>query len=319
MPITISVDALAAGLQQQSVVYSNQFQSVLRTGLELESELPFQNAESSYSGQDVAIGDLLQPYQHAFTPRNAIDFDGIKTDLKPIKLDMEINAQQLEKFFTRWRPDFFTPNPDQQVGFLQSIYSHIASKWMEELNRMSWAGVFAAPTPGTPGAVLTSIDGYAFNVAAQITAGRLTPINTGVLTPLDAVDQVRAFCEDIPEPYRYAPGMIFMSKTFAQAYADDYQTKYPTRAVTENTPDALYLRVDHYNKTIKGVTAMEGSSRFACVMNNAPSMIVLTRTGYPTYPELRFEAIDRRLKVFAEIYRGYGFESCLHMFVNEQA
>jgi hypothetical protein len=324
MSNTISIDALATALNQQSYDFSTRLNSRLRTTLELESELPFQLCESGYTGQDVTVGDLIQPYQSQFTPRGTKAHDGVPNVLRPVKIDKLISAEELEKFFTRMNPGWFTPDPNQtQTTYLNRIFDAMTAKWIEELNLASWAGQYVAPTPGTPGAILESVDGFDVSLSNQITAGRLVPITTGAMpsgsTEGEVVDYVRDFVKAIPEPYRYAPGMIFMSKTNAQKYADDYQAAFPSRDVTEGTPDVMYLRVDHFNKTIKGVTAMEGSDRMVCVFNNLPSMIIGSRTGYPPYFQFRFETEDRNLKMFAEIYRFYGFETCLHLFVNDQA
>jgi hypothetical protein len=134
------------------------------------------------------------------------------------------------------------------------------------------------------------------------------------------VATVRGFCEDIPEPYRYRSGKIFMSKTHAQSYSDNYKSTYAgnSAVINEQAVSGLRLRVDDYNKQIVGVTAMEGSDRIVCVFDNQESMIVGTRIGYPQYFNFRFEPVDRNLKCFAEIYRFYNFETTKHCFVNEQ-
>ena len=110
-----------------------------------------------------------------------------------------------------------------------------------------------------------------------------------------------------------------MAKSKAQDFADDYQAKFPNRKVNEEEQDKLYLKVDHYNKTIKGLTCMEGSDRIILVFDNLESLLIGKRTGFPPFFRFRFQEFDRTLKVMAEIYRFYGAETCLHMFTNEQA
>jgi len=323
MAHSITIEALAAGLNQSVRRYGSQLNALMRQGLEFEQELPFVQADYIYTGQDAAIGQVIQPYQHQFTPVNAETFDGIDNTLRPIKIDLQFTAEQLEKFFSRWMPNWFTPDPeDTRVNYAQLILERLVlPKAMEELNLASWKGEYSAPTPGTAGAILESVDGFKTNIADQISAGRLTPITTGVIDSANMLDQVRQFCNDVPEPYRYKRGKIFMSKTNAQYYSDSYKGAYlgNSAVITGENITGLRLRVDDYNKEIVGVTAMEGDDRFIMVFENEMSMIVGTRTGYPQYFQFRFEPEDRNLKVFAEIYRFYGFETCLHMFVNDQA
>lgn len=321
MAHTISIEATAAGLQQFVQRFSPQIHSQLRQSLEFEANLPFVETDYAYTGQEGEVTDLLQPYQPQFTPKGDESYDGITSYLKPIKIDKLFEAEELEKFFSRWRANWFTPDPEQtKMTYVQYLMQQLVGpKLNEELNLVSWKGEFVAPTPGTAGAVLESCDGFKTVIAAHINSGRITPINTGVVDTAEMVAYVRDFCKAVPEPYRYYGGTIYMSKTNAQAYADDYQEKYPSRRVTEEQPDQLYLRVDHYNKTIKGCTAMEGDDRMIMVFNNLESMIIGTRTGYPRYFNFRFEPEDRNLKVFAEIYRFYNFETTKHSFFSDQA
>lgn len=320
MAHAITIEAAASGLNQFVQRFSPTIHQSMKQMLELEAELPFVDTDYAYTGQEVALTDILQPYQHQFTPNNEETYDGITSFLRPIKADLQFTAEQLEKFFAKWRANWFTPDAaDIERGYAAYILNnHVVPQLMEELNSASWAGQYVAPTPGTAGAVLESVDGFKKAIADQITAGRLSPITTGAFTASTIVDQVRAFCDDIPEPYRYRTGKIFMSKTLAQQYSDRYKVQYQGNSAVIADPDGLRLRVDDYNKTIVGITAMEGSSRIVCVLDNMESMIIGTRTGFPRLFNFRFQEFDRTLKCMAEIYRFYSFETCLHCFVNDQ-
>lgn len=318
---TIDIESTASGLQQFVNKFSTQIHSSLRTKLEFEANTQFVDTEYAYTGQEAEITDLLQPYQPAFTPKGDEEFDGITSFIRPIKIDKLFTAEQLEKFFSRWKANWFTPNPEEtKMTYAQYILQQlIGPKFEEEINLVSWAGEYVAPTPGTAGAVLESQDGFNVNLLQHISDGRITPINVGTLDPTDMVAQVKEFCKGLPKPYQYLKGTIKMSKTWAQAYADDYQEKFPHRTVTIDNPDQMYLKVDHYNKIIQGCTAMEGSDRWILSFDNLPGMIIGTRTGAPLYFVFRFEAEDRNLKVFGEIYRFYNWDTLKHTFINDQA
>lgn len=320
MAHAITIEAAASGLNQFVQRFGSRIHQSMKQMLELENELPFVETEYAYTGQEVAITDILQPYQPQFTPNNEETYDGITSTLRPIKADLQFTAEQLEKFFAKWRANWFTPDSmDIERGYAAYILNnHVLPQLTEELNSASWAGVYSAPTPGTAGAVLESVDGFKKAIADQITAGRLSPITTGAFTDSTIVDQVRAFCDDIPEPYRYRTGKIFMSKTLAQKYSDRYKAQYQGNSAVIADPNGLRLRVDDYNKQIVGITAMEGSSRIVCALDNMESLIIGTRTGFPRFFNFRFQEFDRTLKCMAEIYRFYSFETCLHCFVNDQ-
>lgn len=321
MAHAITIAAASAGLNQFVNKNSAKIHSLMRQELEFERELPFVQADYAYTGVETTVGSVLQPYQSQFTPNNAETFDGITSILRPIKVDLQFDDEQLQKFYSKWAANWFDPDPEgKRMTYAQyMIQNHIMPLIIEDLNKASWAGAYSAPTPGTAGAVLDSVDGFKTQIATHITDSRLTPINTGVISTMD-VATVRAFVAGIPEPYRYRKGKIFMSKTHAQSYSDDYKSTYAgnSAVISGESVQGLRLRVDDFNKEIVGVTAMEGSDRIVCVFDAQESMIVGTRTGYPQYFNFRFEPVDRNLKCFAEIYRFYNFETTKHCFVNEQ-
>jgi len=131
-----------------------------------------------------------------------------------------------------------------------------------------------------------------------VTAGRLVPLVTGAwpVAPTigdgDVVAYVRDFCKLIPEPYRYKVGKIFMSKTKAQLYADDYRDKYQRGVQVPSDRTGFFARVDDFNKTIVGQTSMEGDDRMIVVFDNADSMLIGTRTGFPQYFNFRSISIS---------------------------
>jgi len=284
MANTVTIDAAATGLNQFVQRNSDRISQSLQVGLEFENELPFVEADYAYVGQDVAISGGFQPYQSQFTPNNTEAFDGITNILRPVKVDLQFTADQLEKFFSRWRANWFDADPNliqsKYAGYV--IQNHILPSVIEDMNQASWSGEYAAPTPGTAGTATEAVDGFKKAIADQVTASKLTPINTGAITTMD-VSTVRDFCAAIPEPYRYRMGKIFMSKTHAQSYSDDYKSTYNgnSAVINEQAVQGLRLRVDDFNKQIVGVTAMEGSDRVVCVFDNLDSMIIGTRTGYP--------------------------------------
>lgn len=320
MPHTVTLTDASNAMNQFCVQFGPRINQIMRQGLEFERDLEQVQCEHTYTGTDVNVSDALQPYQSQFTPNNTEEFTGIDSTLRPAKVDLLFTAAQLEQFFSKWKCNWFTPDPNEirstYAGYV--IGQHILPKLIEELNLASYAGEYVAPTAGTPGAVLESFDGFETNVLTHISDGRLTPITTGALVESTMVAQVRAFCKAVPEPYRYKTGKIYMSKTNAQKYADNYQTAYPARTATIDTPDSMYQRVDHYNKTIVGMTCMEGSDRMIMQFDNLPGMLVGKRTGFAPYFNFRFQEFDRTLKCLAEIYRFFNFETCLNTFVNDQ-
>ncbi|MEL6359209.1 MAG: hypothetical protein AAFQ01_04645, partial [Bacteroidota bacterium] len=227
--MNITIAAAAEGLNQFVNQNGDRINQILRNGLEWERDLPRVACEDAYTGQDIDVADLLQPYQPGFTPNNAEAYDGITSFLRPMKVDLLFTAEQLEKFRRKWRPNWFTPNPEDirntYAGYV--LGQHVLPVVMDNLNEASYKGEYSAPTVGTPGAVLESVDGFEKSITDQINAGRLVPINTGALVEATMEAQVRNFCKALPTAYRYKPGKIYMNKTNAQKYADNYAANHP--------------------------------------------------------------------------------------------
>lgn len=321
MAHTISITTASNALGQYCVRFGDRINTTIRQGLEFEAELPKIDCDYAYQGQDVTISDILQPYQKAFTPNNTESFDGVLNTLQLGKIDLEFDWEQMENFFDKWRCNWFEAGKaEDEWTYPRYIMEEvILPKIIEELNTVSWDGEYAAPTPGTAGALLETFDGFRIKIEDFITGGDLTPIVVGALVSTTMVAQVRTFCAGLPSKYRHKKGLIFMSKTNAQMYADDYQAKFPARTVTIDMPDKQYLRVDHYNKMIVGLESMEGSDRFICNFDGLDSMLIGAKKGRPMLPEFRFHVYDRSLHVLAEIHRFFGFETLQHVYVSDQA
>ena len=125
MAHSVTIESTVAGLNQFANKFSPQIQQKLKQGLEFEMELPFVDTDYAYTGQDVEVEDILQPYQPQFTPNNTEAYDGITSYLKPIKVDLQFTAEQLEKFFAKWRANWFTPGAeDIQRGYASFIINN---------------------------------------------------------------------------------------------------------------------------------------------------------------------------------------------------
>lgn len=324
--MAITIAAAQTALNQFANRNSAQIHQSLKQTLEWETMLPFEPMDYAYTGVEMEGGTVLQPYQSQFTPNNNESFDGITNILQIGKVDLKFDEAELIKFFSRFNNEWFQAGNGNDPTIWDYarwvIQNHVLYQVGADLNQSAFTGVFSAPTPGTAGAMIDTFNGWKKGVADMVTASRLTPITTGALVSTTMLAQVRTFCAGIPTNYRYKPGKIFMSKTRAQQYSDDFKAKNSHRdAVRREGPGGqLILKVDDYQKEIIGMTSMEGSDRFICCFNDPKlrSLIVGNRRGYNPYPIFRFEPEDRTLKCFAEIYRVFGFETTKHMFVNEQ-
>lgn len=319
--MAVTVAAASDALNQFAVSQAPVIQQNLRQGLEFESTLTPRACDNTYSAPNATVSELLQPYQWQHTPKGDIELDAVDNKLQKIKVDILLTADDLDKFWNTYMVEWHEIGKDPlEWNFARYMYDMVyMPKIIEEMNKNAWSGVYAAPTPGTAGTSVGSVNGYAKKIADAVTAGDLTEYATGAWVDSTIVNQLETWVDSIPTPYRDAPGEIYMSNTLAKKYWRDYRDKFGTgNGVGSNQNNEL--RVDATNKTIVPINAMGGSNRILFSPTTTRNMIWGTRTGYNTYPQIRWRHSDARaIEGAAEFYRFYGFEYWNHLFVNDQA
>lgn len=317
----VTIDNAAAGLNLvQRTVAPEMFQQ-RRIGLEWESLLPPRQADKIYMAVNATPSEILQPYQWAYTPKGSVSFDAVENTLRPIKADVKLTAEDLEEFWDSWMLEWFEAGRDPiAYSFPRFIYETVyMPKLVEEQNQMAWTGEYTAPTAGTAGGYLTAVDGFKKKIADAVTASDLTEIPTGALLAGSIVDQVEAFCDAIPQPYRDLPGQLIMSSTNVRNYQRNYRELFGTgNGVAGN--DNPELRVDYTNKRLRPMMSMDtdGSNRIIFVPDGLPGLIWVTRRGFSSNLNIRWEAQERIVKGLGEFYRAFGATYWENVFVNDQ-
>jgi hypothetical protein len=318
--MAVTVSASADGLNQFAVTKAQMIQQKLRTGLEIERLFTPRACDNTYSAPNATASEILQAYQWQFTAKGNVTLDAVENKLQKIKGDFVITADDLEKFWDTYMVEWHEIGKDpMEWSFPRYLYEEIfLPKIIEEMNHNAYNGSYTAPTPGTAGNSINSVDGLAKKIAAAVTASSLTEYATGAIVAGTMVDQVESWVDSLPLPYRDAPGVIYMSNTNAKYYWRNYRGEFGTgNGVAGN--DNNELRVDATKKTIVGLTAMEGSDRFIFSPATTKNLIWGTRRGYPTMPAIRWEKRQRTIEGSFELYRFYGVEFWDHLFVNDQA
>ena len=319
--MAVTVAAASDALNQFAVEKKNEISQKLRQGVEFENMMTVRACDNTYSAPNAVVTDVIQPYQWQFTHKGDVTLDAVDNKLVKIKVDILLTGDDLEKFWDTYMVEWHEIGKDpMEWNFGRYMYDEVyMPKIIEEMNKNAWSGVYAAPTAGTAGTSLGSVDGYAKKIADAVTAGDLTEYATGAWVDNTTVNQVETWLDSLPIPYRDAPGVIYMSNTRAKKYARDYRDKFGTGngvAGNENND----LRVDATNKKIVSINAMEGSDRIMFSPTSTKNMIWGTRRGFETTFNLRWIQTDARvIKGTAEVYRFYGFEFWDHLFVNDQA
>jgi hypothetical protein len=181
---------------------------------------------------------VLQTWQKAFTPLDPLSFEPKKIDLFKLKIDLEEEPDVLEQswlgFMTRLEGFLGAANIDRAqwpiIRYL--LEEHVIAKAKEnrEYNEIFW-GQYAAPTPNTPGAAGTTMDGINKLLDDYITAGSIVPVSTGALdsNDKDFVSQVEDFVKQVESNnpiYAGKPMDLCMAQNHFQRYKRGYREKY---------------------------------------------------------------------------------------------
>jgi hypothetical protein len=323
MAHAITIDSTQVALNQHLVTYAPQVKQVFRTGLEFETmtgSIGIVSADDVYTAENVSLGQMIQPYQPRFTPKNTESWNAVDNTLRPVKIDLQFSEEQLFKFIDKWRNEWFEAgkNPTEWSYPRYLTENLIAPKWREEMNRLAWLGEYVEPTPGTAGDYLESVDGYKIAIANAITAGKLVPVASGSYTSSDIRSKQEDWMRAMPEAVRGRSGVVLMSDTNARDYYYDFRGDFAT-ATWSNLQANGGLMVDGFPVRIIGVKGMEGSNRWIFLPDGEQNMIVGTRRGYPMYPQFILDHDLYNLNMKAVMYRFFGFEYWDNLYVNDQA
>lgn len=322
MAHTITIESTQVALNQHMVTFAPQVKQAFRVGLEFENlpQIGMVSADEVYTAENATIGDLIQPYQAQFTPKNTEEWDAVSNTLRPVKIDLKFSEEQLLKFYDKWRNTWFEAgkNPMEWSYPRYITEQLLAPKWQEELNSIAWDGEYVAPTPGTAGAVLESCDGFRIGIENAISAGSLVVVASGSFTSSDIRSKLETWMKTMPVAVRGKSGVILMSDTNARNYYYDFRGEFNAASWSSLQANGG-LMVDGFPVTIKGVKAMEGSNRWIYLPDGQQNMIVGNRRGYPMYPSFQFDHDLYNLHMKAVIYRFFGFEYWQNLYVNDQA
>lgn len=260
-----------------------------------------------------SVDEILQPHQCGWTPKGTVSVNARINKVRQIKIDLTLSC--LDDLYTSWL-GFMADETKQRkdwpfVKFV--VMEHVIPKIKEELDYNSYNGVYAAPTVGTAGNSIDTVDGLGTIIASEITAGNIVPIPTGVITSTNIVDRVESFIDSLPHKYSNLSAPILMSKTNERRYWRDYRNNF---GGNNNYNGQNNLQVDATSVKIIGVSAMEGSDRF---IHTPKGNLQVAFDKIYTPNILNVDTDKREVNIFGDFKRGYGIADLNKIFVNDQA
>lgn len=317
--------ALANAINAYVVDMAAEWQTPIKNSLEIETMIDEVYCMETYAEANVEFKNLIQAYQGGFTPSGLVNVGAHENKLQAMKTDLQFNEEQLEKFASSAFP-IYHPAGDATVQdnkFIQKLLNELFFEaWTDELNLVSIKGVRVAPTPGTAGSVLGSVDGFEKVFADLNTAGKLNTINTGAITEADIYDQIQEALDLIPKVVSRQGGCIYLSPSQAVWYSRAYKVKHPlSLSVTGNAAGSI-LTIDEYPKfMVKVLTEREGANTIWIDIKyrGKTNMISLKHKVKPALPTLEAYPRPRGLDLTSSWHRGYGIRRYEFTYVTRTA
>lgn len=201
---------------------------------------------------------VLQPFQKAFTPIGTLTFLANPIDLFNLKIDKQ---EYPDDIVDSWLAFLEGDGIDRaQWPFVRWMLEvHIFTKAQEdyELNE-AYAGVYAAPTPGTAGAAGTAMNGIK-KVLTDYGA-RVNTITMGAIpvADIDFCTYVEDYVKAHGKEYRKRIDYVFMNEDLQFRYKEGKRQKYNLQYAQVGDLETVF----HFpNAKVAGLPSMAGSNK----------------------------------------------------------
>lgn len=312
---SIDLTALNAALGAYFRKNNEKIMTLLRQPLESEEFMSdVAGVTDEYASAIGSVDEIVQPYQCEWTPKGTVSLTPVINKVRQIKIDHEIDC--IDDLARSWAGFLSREGLSREEWPITRfiIEMIMLPKIAEEMENLVVAkGVYAAPTPGTPGAAVDSVDGFLTVIADLITAGDITPIATGAFTPSTIFANVESFVKAIPAKHRRRNNTILMSDSNAYELWQDYRNSHGPDTNFED--NGFQAKIGNTMIQVKGLVSMEGSDRFLYTAKSNFLRLydtIINPNGFTVEQRLR------KIYIYTDFKRGYGFGIAEEVFVNDQ-
>jgi hypothetical protein len=263
---------------------------------------------------NTAYAEVLQGFQKAFTPKGGVTFTPKQIPLFNVKVDQSFYPDDLKN---SWFGFLLSEKLDRTewpfVRWFIEVY--VMGQIMADLETQAiYAGVYAAPTPGTANAAVAVMNGVKKIINDAITATTMTTLATGAPSATNTTwaTQVEDFCKLIPELYWNQDFALNMSRGLALRYKQGRRTKYNSNY--SQASDMLAVQ-DFENIQVTGRASMTGATK---IWGTPKKNAILAFKGGSNKQIVEVEKVDRQVKVYTDFWIGAGFIDDGIVFTNDR-
>jgi len=286
----------------------------LFSGLELSPYLRKIGGQTGkYVGMSSSTTEVMQPFQSGWTPKGTTTFTPFINDVFRSKVDFLID--NIDEIVGSWLIFLHDETKDRKDWPLVKyiVEFELIPRIIEEQNVAMCRGVYLAPTPGTAGDAIDTMNGLQTIITDQITATTITPIVTGSVSASTGVDRFETFADGIDSKYSDKGGVILCSKTLERYYKQDYRATFGST----NDPAAKNnTALDHYNIKIVGLEGW-GTSQRMVFSQNGNLLHLYDKIFTPS--TFQVQADKRDVILLADWHAAIGLNTLDGVFANDQA
>ncbi|MFZ4401476.1 MAG: hypothetical protein ACOYO1_15680 [Bacteroidales bacterium] len=265
---------------------------------------PIKTDDTVFKLSELIIGDLVQGFQKAWTPKDDIKFKPNELRLYHLKIDIDLFPDDIQATWLGFLSSgqlnkkdeplikFLIEHPDQ--GILAKINSNMELK---EYGK----GVYEAPTGGTAGITGKSMNGFIKQLQTGVDADTINYVSLGTLNKDSIFDQVELFVDGISEEYQDVPMNVHMSPKWAKYYHRDKRAQ----GFYQISSDAdVKNSIDFTPQNVVSLPCLSGTDViFATPKVN---MIHLTK-NLQNKSSIKVEEYRRTVSLIADWWEGLGF------------
>jgi hypothetical protein len=262
--------------------------------------------------------EFLQPKQPGWQPKGAASFESRINKVRPIKMDVTLTDEDLDQLHRSYLAYMASEEGQRDkwpiVKYI--VQEHIVPAIREEIAAFSANGVYVAPTPGTPGDSINSVDGILTIITNEITDSNLGALTTGEFEQTTIIDQIDAWIDQQPTKYRKMAGNILASPEVVAMYWRARRAQFGGNTDYKGSYDMI--NVEGTKKTLIAIDEFAGTQRIL----ETPKKNLLCMYDQIEVPTTPFfiQQEKRDLHILTDFKRGYGFATLEEIvFVNDVA
>lgn len=268
---------------------------------------PIVTDDTIYRAPQAFMDEIVQPWQSGYTPKGGITFKPNDIPTYKMKIDTAFHPDVLEESYLGFMADPSQGNSDRAkwpfVKWFVEVY--VLEQYKDDLeNKVYGKGIYAAPTPGTAGAAVGSMNGLS-KIITDGLVGDMTAVSvTSPLARSTAFDGI----EEIFETIEAADPLIFDKECvlgcdpqIARWYIKD---RRDTLGGNTNENDTKKMVIDGYeNVKWCPMPSLRGTGELFVT----PKKNFVHITPKKKMRPIKVESAKREVAVMADWREGFGF------------